>query len=69
MFLLLLGGDYSNTHLYIVVFCFDYRWLFGDFGCQLYAFVGFHIGIGLIFSLGLVIVDGYQFARGKYLVS
>ena len=60
MFLLLLEGEYSE-------WCFVLN--IDAVGCQLYAFVGFHIWIGLIFSLGLLIMNGYQFARGKYLVS
>ena len=49
----------------LCLFYFHPSWLFGEFGCQLYAFVGFYIGIGVIFSLGLVIVDVYLFTRGK----
>lgn len=35
------------------------RWLFGDLGCQLYATVGFFLGIGITFSMGLLILDRY----------
>ena len=43
-------------------YCFNnnsFSWLYGDFGCQLYAAAGFFLGIGVIFSLGLIILDGY----------
>ena len=40
-------------------------WLYGDFGCQLYAAVGFYFGIGVIFSLGLIILDSYVITFSK----
>jgi len=36
------------------------RWFFGEFACTLYGFVGFTFGIGLIFSLGLLILDRHM---------
>jgi hypothetical protein len=35
------------------------RWLYGELGCQLYATAGMFLGIGIIFSLGLLILDRY----------
>jgi len=35
-------------------------WLWGELGCQLYAFIGFLFGIGVIFALGLLILDRYM---------
>ncbi len=37
----------------------NFRWLYGDVGCQLYATLGLFLGIGIIFSLGLLILDRY----------
>ena len=47
-----------------------FSWLYGDFGCQLYAAVGFYFGIGVIFSLGLIILDSYvlTFSKKSFLV-
>ena len=36
---------------------FIFRWVFGDFGCQLYASVGFIFGLGSIFSFFLMISE------------
>ena len=44
-----------------------HSWLYGDFGCQLYAAVGFYFGIGVIFSLGLIILDSYVLTFSKSL--
>ncbi|XP_023328583.1 visual pigment-like receptor peropsin isoform X2 [Eurytemora carolleeae] len=34
-------------------------WVWGDTGCQLYAAAGFFLGIGVIYALGVLIVDRY----------
>jgi len=44
-------------------------WIFGDFGCQLYAFVGFQVGIGMILCLLLIIIDVFLFATGSPFLS
>jgi len=40
------------------------RWLYEDAGCQLYGAAGFFLGIGVVFSLGLVILEGFMIIHG-----
>ena len=36
------------------------RWIFGDFGCQMYAGLGFILGLASIFSAQLLVFDFYM---------
>ncbi len=42
-----------------VLLHFTYRWLFGDLGCQAYAFEGMISGIASIYSLAAIAIDCY----------
>jgi len=43
------------------------RWVFGEFGCQVYSIVGFVFGMASIFGLGLIILDLYLMTYSKKL--
>ena len=47
---------YSNDPILI---CYV-RWMFGDFGCQMYAGFGFILGLASIFSAQLLVFDFYM---------
>ena len=46
----------QNNWLQSILWC---SWLYDDFGCRLHGASGFLFGIGVIFSLGLIVFDNY----------
>ena len=49
----------NSPQLLFQRFSCAFRWLFDEIGCQIYASVGFIFGIGVIWSLFLLILDRY----------
>ena len=51
----------SKLKLFLQMILFWYvRWIFGDFGCQMYAGLGFIFGLASIFSAQLLVFDFYM---------
>ena len=69
--------NFLATNLFVVllqvpfsaVSAFSSQWIFGDLACQIYASIGFVVGLAAIFSLALLVFDLWMHVEHNHLSS